>query len=96
MHVDARRQLWTTAIERCCRRTLADVELTAYLGTVAVIAAMSVAGMRLVVVQLGHRIGQQGALLGARIARLEEQNDTIIGALGDLGQRVAHLEGRSA
>ena len=41
---------------------------------------------------LGARIDDLGTSLGARIERLESQNDAILGAVGDLGQRVARLE----
>lgn len=34
--------------------------------------------------------------LTGRVAHVEIQNDAIIGAVGDLGQRVAHLERRGA
>lgn len=43
---------------------------------------------------LNARIDDMGADLGARMSRLEAQNDAIIGAVGDLGQRVAHLDAR--
>lgn len=140
-----------TAAQGLQTRTLAEVELTAYLGTVAGLVTLALAAMRVVVGQLGRRIEeqgvqlgvrieqqgaelgarieqqgvqlgarieqqgaelgtrieqqgaalgaqieQQGALLGVRIGRIEEQNDAILGAVGDLGQRVAHLEGRTA
>ncbi len=45
---------------------------------------------------LGARIDDMGAALGARMDRLEAQNDAIVGAVGDLGQRVAHLEARNS
>ena len=41
---------------------------------------------------LGARIDHLATTLGTRLSRLESQNDAIIGAVGDLGQRVAHLE----
>jgi len=45
---------------------------------------------------LSARIDELGSTLGARIDRLESQNDAILGAVGDLGQRVAHLEARGS
>jgi len=79
------------------------VEPIAYLGTVAGLVTLAVAAMRVVVGQLGRRIDALGDGLHTRIddltgrvARLEVQNDAIIGAVGDVAQRVAHLEGRSA
>jgi hypothetical protein len=45
---------------------------------------------------LSARIDDLGSTLGARIDRLESQNDAILGAVGDLGQRVAHLEARGS
>ena len=52
---------------------------------------------------LNARIDQQGAGLNGRIddlstrvSRIETQNDAILAAVGDLGQRVAHLGARSA
>ncbi len=45
---------------------------------------------------LGARIDDMGAAIGARMDRLEAQNDAIVGAVGDLGQRVAHLEARNS
>lgn len=97
------RPLWTTSRRRPLRRTLAQVEPIAYLGTVAGLVTLAVAAMRVVVGQLGRRIDALGDGLHTRIddltgrvARLEVQNDAIIGAVGDVAQRVAHLEGRSA
>lgn len=39
-----------------------------------------------------RRIDDLDNMLTSRLTRLETQNDAIIGAIGDLGQRVARLE----
>jgi predicted nuclease with TOPRIM domain len=108
------------------------MDLAAYLGTVAGMVTLAVAGMVVAVGLLGRRIddvrrsvddvaGTLGARiddlgggLAARIDRLdgrmdrldgrmdrldgrmdrvEAQNDAILGAVSDMGQRVARLEG---
>ena len=84
-----------------------SVELAAYLGTVTATVTMALGFMWVVATVLGRRIEDQGKALGARIGdlattlgnrlgRLEAQNDAIIGAVGDLGQRVAQLEARES
>lgn len=77
------------------------MELTAYLGTVAGLVTMAVALVHIVVGQLGRRIDDLSTGLNTRIddltgrvAHVETQNDAIIGAVGDLGERLAHLEVR--
>ena len=64
------------------------MDLAAYLGTVAGMVTVAVGAMAVIVGLLGKRIDD----LAARMTRLEAQNDAIIGAVGDLGQRVARLE----
>lgn len=87
--------------------TLVGVELAAYLGTVTALVTLAIGAMWVVASVLGRRIDDMGsglgariddmgAALGARMDRLEAQNDAILGALGDLGQRVAHLEARNS
>ncbi len=81
------------------------MELTAYLGTVTAMVTLALGSMWVVAAvlgrrvddlgaSLGSRIDDVGASLGSRIDRLESQNDAILGAVGDLGQRVAHLVAR--
>jgi hypothetical protein len=77
------------------------MELTAYLGTVTAMVTLALGSMWVVASVLGRRIDDLGAPLGARIDdqgarldRLASQNDAIFGAVGDLAQRVAHLESR--
>ena len=75
------------------------MDLAAYLGTVAGMVTLAVGGMGLVVALLGKRIDDVNLRiddLAARMGRLESQNDAILGAVGDLGQRVAHLEARGS
>jgi len=83
------------------------MELTAYLGTVTAMVVLATSSMWAMVSVLGRRIDDQGAAvgaridamgaaLGARITRLESQNDAILGAVADLGHRVAHLEARES
>ena len=83
------------------------VELTAYLGTVTAMVTLALGSMWVVAAvlgrriddvgaSLGSRIDDMGASLGSRIARLESQNDAILGAVGDLGRRVAQLEARGS
>ena len=76
------------------------MQLAAYLGTVAGMVTLAVAGMVVAVGLLGRRIdvvteriNDMGGTLGRRFDRLEAQNDAILGAVSDLGQRVARLEG---
>ena len=76
------------------------MELAAYLGTVAGIVTLAVAGMVVAVGLLGRRIddvteriNDMAGTLGGRMDRLGAQNDAILGAVSDLGQRVARLEG---
>jgi len=68
-------------------------------------AVLTVVGRRIddLGASLGSRIDDMGASLGSRIddlssrvGRLETQNDAILGAVGDLGRRVAQLESRSS
>ena len=81
------------------------MELAAYLSTVTATVTLALGSMWVVATVLGRRIDDvstslgariddMGTSLGARIERLETQNDAILGAVGDLGQRVAHLEAR--
>jgi len=72
------------------------VELTAYLGTVTAMVTLALGSMWVVAAVLGRRIDDMGASLGSRIERLESQNDAILGAVGDLGQRLAQLEARGS
>ncbi len=81
--------------------TLWGVELAAYLGTVTAVTTLALGAMWVVASVLGRRIDDMGgriddlgSVLSARMDRLEGQNDAIIGAVGDLAQRVAHLEAR--
>lgn len=64
--------------------------VVAYLGTVLSIAALAIGAMYMIVNVLGKRVDD----VTARLGRLENQNDAIIGAIGDLGQRVARLQSR--
>lgn len=68
------------------------MELTAYLGTVTAMVTLALGAMWVVTSVLGRRIDD----LGVRMVRLETQNDAIIDSVGDLGQRVAHLEARGS
>ncbi len=70
------------------------MELAAYLGTVTATVSLALGSMWIVVSVLGRRIDDLGTALGSRIDRVESQNDAILRSTGDLGQRVAHLEGR--
>jgi len=70
------------------------MELAAYFGTVTATVTLALGSMWVVTSMLGRRIDDMGTALGARMDRLESQSDVILGAVGDLGQRVAHLEGR--
>jgi hypothetical protein len=77
------------------------VELTAYLGTVTAMVTLALGSMWVVASMLGRRIDDLGAALGtriddqgARLDRLESQNNAILGAVGDLAERVAHLQSR--
>ncbi len=72
------------------------MELTAYLGTVTAIVTLALGAMWVVASVLGRRIDDIGSSLGGQIKHLETQNDAIIDAVGDLGQRVARLEARSS
>ncbi len=72
------------------------VELTAYLGTVTAMVTLALGSMWVVAAVLGRRIDDMGAWLGSRIERLESQNDAILGAVGDLGQRLAQLGARGS
>ena len=83
------------------------VELTAYLGTLTAMVTLALGSMWVVAAVLGRRIDDMGASLGSRIDdmgaalgsrmdRLESQNDAIMGAVGDLGQRVAQLGARGS
>ena len=76
------------------------MELAANLGTVAGMVTLAVAGMVVAVGLLGRRIddvteriNDMAGTLGGRMDRLAAQNDAILGAVSDLGQRVARLEG---
>jgi hypothetical protein len=64
------------------------MDLAAYLGTVTAMVTLAVAAMVMIVGLLGRRIDD----LGTRMERLETQNHAILGAVSDLGQRVARLE----
>lgn len=66
------------------------MELAAYLATVTALTTLAVGAMYVIVGLLGRRMDD----LGARMSRLEAQYDSILGAIGDLGQRVAKLEVR--
>lgn len=70
------------------------MELAAYLGTVTATVSLALGSMWIVVSVLGRRIDDLGTALGSRIDRVESQNDAILRSTGNLGQRVAHLEGR--
>lgn len=77
------------------------MDLAAYLGTVTAMVTLAVGAMAMVVGLLGRRIddlagqlGQRIDDLSARMDRVEVQNDAILGAVSDLGQRVARLEAR--
>jgi hypothetical protein len=72
------------------------MELAAYLGTVTATVTLALGSMWVVATVLGRRIDDMGASLGARIARVESQNDAILGAVTDLGHRVARLEARGS
>lgn len=83
------------------------MELAAYLGTVTATVTLALGSMWVVTSVLGRRIDDMGTALGARIDdmgtalgarmdRLESQSDAIVGAVGDLGQRVSHLEARGS
>jgi transcription antitermination factor NusA-like protein len=79
------------------------MDLAAYLGAVTAMVVLAVGAMGIVVGllgrriddlcdHLGHRIDAVNDSLSTRMDRLESQNDAILGAVSDLGQRVARLE----
>jgi len=68
------------------------MDVTAYLGTVTAMVTLTLGAVWAIASLLGRRIDD----LGQRMGRLETQNDAIIVAVGDLGQRVAHLGARGS
>lgn len=72
------------------------MELAAYLGTVTATVTLALGSMWVVASILGRRIDDVSTALSALMERLESQNDAILGAIGDLGQRVARLEARGS
>ncbi len=75
------------------------MDLVAYLGTVGGLVTLAVGAMYLIVSLLGRQLDDFGYRLndvrddlGSRMDRLERQNEQIIGAVTDLGQRVTRLE----
>lgn len=72
--------------------SLGVVDLAAYLGTVGGLVMLAVGAMYLIVSLLGRRLDDVRTDLGSRMDRLERQNEQIIGAVTDLGQRVTRLE----
>ncbi len=72
------------------------MELAAHLGSVGAIAALSLGAMYFIATLLGRRFDDRFDQVDRRLARLETQNDSIIGAVSDLGQRVTRLEARGS
>lgn len=78
------------------------MDLAAYLGTVGGMVTLAISGMYVIVMLLGRRlddfgdrlndVGHRMDDLGGRMDRLARQNEQIIGAVTDLGQRVTRLE----
>ncbi len=82
------------------------MDLAAYLGTVGGLVTLAIGAMYVIVSLLGRRLDDFGHRLddfghrlddvrddlGGRMDRLERQNEQIIGAVTDLGQRVTRLE----
>ena len=54
------------------------------------------AGLGARIDELGTGVNARIDDLTARVSRIETQNDAILAAVGDLGQRITHLEARSA
>ena len=68
------------------------MDLAAYLGTVGGLVTLAIGAMYVIVSQLGRRLDDVRDDLGSRMDRLERQNEQIIGAVSDLGQRVTRLK----
>ncbi len=68
------------------------MDLAAYLGTVGGLVTLAIGAMYVIVSLLGRRLDDVRADLGSRMDRLERQNQQIMGAVTDLGQRVTRLE----
>ncbi len=84
---------------------LGTVTATVTLALGSMWVVVSVLGRRIddLASSLGARLDAGNASLGqriddvaSRVGRLETQNDAIIGAVGDLGQRFAQLESRGS
>lgn len=70
------------------------METASYLGSVGAIATISLGAMYFITTLLGRRFDDRFDEVDRRLARVESQNDSIIGAVSDLGQRVTRLEAR--
>lgn len=68
-----------TPSQRLAAEYRRPVDLAAYLGTVAGLCGLSVGAMYVIVGLLGRRIDD----VGVRVAHIEAQNDTILGAVCD-------------
>jgi len=82
------------------------MDLAAYLGTVVAVCGLAVGAMYMIVSLLGKHfddinnrfddVSRRLDGMDHRLDRLETQNDSILGAVADLGQRVTRLEARGA
>lgn len=68
------------------------MDLVADLGTVGGLVTLAIGAMYVIVSLLGRRLDDVRDDLGSRMDQLERQNEQIIGAVTDLGQRVTRLE----
>ena len=70
--------------------TLMDMDLAAFLGSVAALTTISLGAMYFMTSQLGARIDD----LGHRFGRLEERLDRLYDVVAEMGARITALEHR--